>query len=65
MKTTKLLQVNIDKNIDDKLQNISSNQGRTVSEIVREAIVKIILIHVVTIVCKFDHRLYYPVAPQS
>lgn len=43
MKTTKLLQVNIDKTIDDKLQKISSNQGRTVSELVREGIVKIIL----------------------
>jgi hypothetical protein len=43
MKENKLLQVNIDKQIQDKLKTIGINQGRSVTELVREAIVKIIL----------------------
>ena len=43
MKENKLLQVNIDKQIQDKLKSIAINQGRSVTELVREAIVKIIL----------------------
>lgn len=43
MKESKLLQINIDRHIQDKLRDIASKQGRTITELVREAIVKIIL----------------------
>ncbi len=43
MKENKLLQINIDKHIQDKLRTIATNQGRSITELVREAIVKIIL----------------------